>query len=247
MKNLTGTIARLRGRTRAKIRNAFVRSSFRRLSAHVIDGARKRSRLFVTLAAALLCASALLISQGYLYGAGSLPGAEQVRNIMAMVSTRSPGERGEAELIKHRSAAAARPRQRALGKVFDNPGVGPGGDVVDEAVAALAPLPFIVPETLSSAPLETLSSVPPLAYGGGGAGAPLLFMGGGGGGGSTGGGGGGGGGSDTGPGPDTPETHVPTAPVPEPQTWVLLIVGFGLCGAALRRRHLDPRLRGCGA
>lgn len=223
-----------------------MRSSFRRLSAHVIDGARKRSRLFVTLAAALLCASALLISQGYLHGAGSLPGAEQVRNILAMMSTRSPGTRGAAELVKHRAGptAADIPEQRALGKVFDAPGP---GDVVDEAVAALAPVPFIIPDALSPAPLATLSSVPaPLAYGGGGGGGPLLFVGGGGGGGSTGGGGGGGGGSNTGPGPGTPEAHIPTAPVPEPQTWLLLIVGFGLCGAALRRRHLDPRLRGCG-
>ena len=27
------------------------------------------------------------------------------------------------------------------------------------------------------------------------------------------------------------------APVPEPATWTLLIVGFGMAGGALRRRH----------
>jgi hypothetical protein len=166
-----------------------------------------------------------------------------------MMNTRSPGTRGAAELTKHRAdgpTAADIPEQRALGKVFDAPGP---GDVVDEVVAALTPVPFITPDALSPEPLATLRSVPPLAYGGGGGGAPLMFVGGGGGGGGGGptGGGGGGGGSNTGPGPETPETHVPTAPVPEPQTWLLLIVGFGLCGAALRRRHLDPRPCGCGA
>ena len=39
--------------------------------------------------------------------------------------------------------------------------------------------------------------------------------------------------------PDVSNT-VPTAPVPEPATWAMMIGGFGLAGTALRRRKASP-------
>ena len=55
------------------------------------------------------------------------------------------------------------------------------------------------------------------------------------------GGGGGGGGSSGGVVVD-PGTETPTAPVPEPATWGLMILGFGLAGAAMRSRWLRRRV-----
>lgn len=40
---------------------------------------------------------------------------------------------------------------------------------------------------------------------------------------------------------DVVGSPAPPAPVPEPGTWALVTVGFGLAGAALRRRNLPLR------
>ena len=64
--------------------------------------------------------------------------------------------------------------------------------------------------------------------------------GGGGGGGMPGGGFGGGGGG--GPGPGNQPAPFPLAPgIPQPDTWVMLVAGFGFMGLALRRRPLAAR------
>lgn len=47
----------------------------------------------------------------------------------------------------------------------------------------------------------------------------------------------GGGEDDPGPGPLGAESPEPNAAIPEPATWALMISGFGLAGAALRRRR----------
>ncbi|HVF93981.1 MAG TPA: PEPxxWA-CTERM sorting domain-containing protein, partial [Sphingomonas sp.] len=73
-------------------------------------------------------------------------------------------------------------------------------------------------------------AVPGVAIGGIGPG--TVGGGGGGGGGGPGTGGEGGGGGGTGEVPNPP----PVVAVPEPQTWTLMLLGFGLLGAALRWR-----------
>lgn len=46
----------------------------------------------------------------------------------------------------------------------------------------------------------------------------------------------------------TPTTmSVVSSPVPEPETWALSILGFGIAGLALRRRRMNTRIRFCGA
>lgn len=147
---------------------------------------------------------------------------------------RSPGERGETDLIKTKvkrdfgGPASARalgpqrdaPEERALGKIFDTP--------PEEAVEQLSDNPL--------GPLALADPDPPLIP----LGDTRTFD-----------------GTPTGPGfpggistvvppiatdPGDPTIPVDPAPpvtgaVPEPETWALMILGFALCGAAMRRRN----------
>ncbi len=82
----------------------------------------------------------------------------------------------------------------------------------------------------SLAPLQTTESV---------FGQPVI------GGGGPGGGFGGGGGG--GFGPDVQPAPVPVFPgIPQPDTWVMLVAGFGFLGLALRRRPADAANRATG-
>jgi hypothetical protein len=99
------------------------------------------------------------------------------------------------------------------------------GDLVydDAPVAALdVPAGFVPPDT-----------TPDFGLGGGDSGFDGGFGGGGGGGGGGSGGGGGGGGGSGGAGGGGGSVSA----APEPQTWMLIILGVGLCGAALRRNR----------
>lgn len=81
--------------------------------------------------------------------------------------------------------------------------------------------------------------------GGGGGGGPV---GGGGGGGTVGGGGGGGGPVGEGGGGFGGGGGPPVAAVPEPATWLMMIIAFGLCGSMLRRqRRLQARRPACAS
>lgn len=164
---------------------------------------------------------------------------------------RSPGDRGETDLIKTKNkrakgkpggnllskaprAEAGEPEERALGKIFDTP--------PEEAIQSLTGVP-IGPLALGEIPPGSFGD---LATGGGGPNGSPGFP--------------GGGsvivppGTSVGPGnPPTPtEPTTPTIPtnpvgaVPEPGTWALMLLGFGLCGAAMRRRR-PSRLGTSGA
>lgn len=94
---------------------------------------------------------------------------------------------------------------------------------------------------IGEAPVETpaVGGLPGFIPGTGIGGGPIVIGGGGGGGGGTPGGGNPGGGNPGGgnPGGGNPGGgDPPMAAVPEPATWAMLIVGFGVIGAGMRRR-----------
>ncbi|MGB7408352.1 MAG: PEP-CTERM sorting domain-containing protein [Pontixanthobacter sp.] len=179
---------------------------------------------------------------------------------------RSPGERMDALLLKgkagkgksggmnsRRLAAGEEPEQRALGKIFDTPAEESVGEIIDTPAEAIAAPAFAEPALASAvgfpAPFGVPGGVPvggigtPIGGGGGGSG------GGGGGGGSGGGGGGGsgGGGGDTGGGGgggDNPGDMV--GAIPEPTTWILMLLGLFSTAAEMRRRNASANRTGNG-
>lgn len=147
--------------------------------------------------------------------------ATRARSIMDLMDQRSPGARTTAELTKTKARHRVLPERDAAAP-----------SLPDNLAHILAPVPTVLPVdlgppaipelTLLTAPLPPAFFAPPP---GGGVGA---CCGGGGGGGS----GGGGGGTDS--PPEVP--HVPP-PVPEPGTWMTMLLGFGLMGWLLRRER----------
>lgn len=157
--------------------------------------------------------------------AGGLPLA---KSLVALLDQRSPGERTKGELARDKQRFAARPQQRALGKV--RPAL-PAPFVK----ALTTPVPDAVQEAVPVAGL-TGPLVPDLPLGPSLVSAPLVLVGGGGPGGGGGGPGGGGGGPGPGPGPGIEVPPVVT-PVPEPATWLTMILGFYILARALRRQR----------
>ena len=100
------------------------------------------------------------------------------------------------------------------------------------------PIPDFVPE---AAPVVGLNSplIPSVLPGPAFGPTPAVFVGGGGGPGGGGGGPGGGGGGPGGGGGGPPGIEVPpvVAPVPEPATWLTMILGFYILARALRRQR----------
>ena len=120
------------------------------------------------------------------------------------------------------------PTEKALGKIFY-----PSEFAIDTVPAGIPPLPTLAyagPD-LGGTPGAPFVSTPP----GGG-----LFLVPPGGGTPPGGGGGtppgGGGGTPPGGGGGTPPGGPPPSAVPEPSAWLLMIFGFGIVGAAMRRK-----------
>lgn len=146
---------------------------------------------------------------------------------------RSPGERGATDILKGKARrgladstnarSEPKPTQRALGKVFDEP--------LQSLAGPLAPAPAVafLPLDGNSAALALPAMAMPVPIGSGifspvTGGIPS-------GGGFVGGGGGSGG---TGDGSLPPAPPV-VAAVPEPSTWLLLLIGFAAVGASIRR------------
>ena len=131
---------------------------------------------------------------------------------------------------------AEEPEQRALGKVFDAP---PTEDMV---LDLRAPLGTAFPDGVLPAdavvPGGELGGGSPGGFGfprGGSSGGLAFLPTGSSGGGSSGGGGGSSGGGSSGGGSSGGGTP-PVAAVPEPGTWMLMILGFGAIGSVMRRR-----------
>lgn len=155
-----------------------------------------------------------------------VPGAGSAQRLMALLDARSPGEREKGELSQTKLArkdVAQKPKQRALGKVFPPkpnpleqlaklvtqppPAVPP---MVDEGlpVGPLSLSDVVLPATPAAIP----GLVPPTSIVGGSVigGAP----------------------GDSGNVPPPPVTSA----VPEPGTWLMMLVGFAMIGSAVRRR-----------
>lgn len=156
-------------------------------------------------------------------------------DMLTMLDQRSPGERIKGELAdsKARKAPGFVPHQRALAKIrtpelpdsFIKPLFAadkPSNEVPVVKLPPLIeqpPLPDVVPPIVRPIPLPPLLPGPP----------PIV----------------------SGPGPDVPGPQVPPIPpvppvtpaVPEPDTWALMLLGFGATGIALRRRRSARPMR----
>lgn len=149
---------------------------------------------------------------------------------------RSPGERSETDLLKgkvskgpslterllgRRANGGGDPEQRALGKIFDTT---PEASL-DELAEIPGPLELDAPPASDLLPLGSVGGTPanvgaPGTPGGIGTILPPPT-------------------ATTPSEPVPPGTETPVAPVPEPATWAMMLIGFGLCAAAMRRRRKE--------
>ena len=170
-------------------------------------------------------------------GAGVSVVAGVLADPSSVLASRSPGARDDASLHALKGPVVARPHLPLGPEPEAGPGVPVAGLVGDipEVPFAFADVPVV------DGLFPGYGGGAPPFFGGYGPGFPI----GGGGGGflpvSGGfppvGGGGGGGFLPTPPTGVTPVVPGPVAAVPEPSTWITMILGFGLIGTALRRRR----------
>ena len=188
-----------------------------------------RTRLAIAGALALILASALSFATvsrtnlGEAMADAASAGLTNIKTVAAMLADRSPGERpvGALASLKHKRRPAL--HERALPKVRQP----------ESPLTGIVGTPAVPPVEMPAAtPLYSVVASPPVAQalipGGSGGGSPpsqILPP--------------GGGGGIVAP-PETPT--VPTTPVtpvtpavPEPDTWAMMLVGFGLVGWAIRR------------
>lgn len=179
-----------------------------------------------------------LADRGY-----DVPTLAPVEKVMALLDARSPGERTEGKLaqskvsLKKLAENVGQPKERALGKIInpEKPTMADLAKVVAPPAQTVEVAPPVGPVALADvipAPAQTTPGGV-----GGVTGTPLLL-----GGGGVGGGGGspGGGGGDV---PTQPPPAVVQSPVPEPSTWMLLLLGFGVIGSAARRERRSTAQR----
>ena len=210
---------------------------------HPFGFARIAGLAILVLAAA--CLIALAAGRGgYLGKTGALL-EESVGNVATLLSARSPGNRTTAELAKTKQRdsdsglPAGPPRQeaeRVLGKTFP-PEAGDAFMTTPEELLGQYPPASQIPGFLPGPdePWQIAETgLDGLTLPGGGSGGSGWIIGGGSSGGGFGGGGGIGGGGGGGPSPAPPE-QVPS--VPEPSTWMIMLLGAAMCGASMRRRN----------
>lgn len=185
----------------------------------------------------------LLLPAGYVTNGASAGGAAiaaAIADPLSILATRSPGARAPGALTQTKGVrravagpVGAVPSERVLSGARSRPvsaptAIPPAPGVVFE-MPAPTPAPVIVPTVVGDLP--GVSAGPPVAFVG-----PAPFIGGGIGGGS--GGGGvilpGTGGTDNGGGTVAPGG----APaIPEPATWLMMVIGFMALGVAMRFNH----------
>lgn len=143
----------------------------------------------------------------------------RAQDVLDLIDKRSPGARTEARLTKTRALSEAISAPEALSPMVHAP--------INIAALLAPPKEEWVP--VAAAPAPALFMTPP---------APGVFFtpSPGSGGGAPGGGGGGPGGGGGSPPGSPPQTIVPIPPVPEPGTWMTMLLGFAAIGWILRRQ-----------
>ena len=196
---------------------------------------RRKRRFIASACAAALVGSGTFLSLVGVSGSDVAAAAvHQAQSLSQLLDQRSPGERTAGAQTKHKKVqhALARPHMRAR----------PHGPSTSELAKILMPsgpvgteAPLVPPAPLPAPQLADFVT-PPAAPGGGGG--PVVV----GPGGGSPGGGVGGGGSPGGP-PivyQPQEIKPPVAAVPEPGTWAMMLLGFGLMGWRVRRSTARP-------
>jgi hypothetical protein len=198
------------------------------------------SRTFIGAGLAVLAATAL--GSASMLGHGMLTAAATAAQQAAdMIAERSPGLRTRAEMTKGKPRLFAERTAEALPRTRT-----PAKAAVPAAAAVPAPAGIGGPAEVLPPALLAPTTVVPAAPGGGivigdaGPGfgllppGPGLVIGGGGGGLVI---------APPGASPETPPA-APPAPIPEPSSWAMLILGFGALGGALRRRTRPALVNG---
>lgn len=180
---------------------------------------RKRRQLMFVSGGALVAAVTTAMSIASLSGIDvAAAAAQKARSIADLLAQRSPGERTAAILTKTKHKYSAVLAEREVPEAA--PALPP---LLAEALLPTQPVPEL-PELLPAL-AQAGPPIPPIFLPGGG----VIFI-------PPGGGGGG-------PGPPPPSPPPPSPPpppppplsLPEPGTWAMMIVGFGIAGIQLRR------------
>ena len=149
---------------------------------------------------------------------------EVLRDPLAILSDRSPGERRSGTLTQSKPHLAAGPSERVLSPVLDRPAnpipvnldnlPARALEVIDPGTSAIPGAPgnsiAAPPLPIPGLPGSSGGVIPPNAGNGGGTIPPAP--------------------------PPAPPLQV-VSPVPEPATWIMMIVGVALIGQQLRRRQ----------
>lgn len=193
--------------------------------------------------AIVLLAAAVPVALSVIPGrADAAASADAGSAALADLEGRSPGERlvgiamKAARVVRETLGAPSEPEKRAE-RVLARPPAPPSQDDVVALQEPVVPIvPADIPESAGLPGQTDLNAGFP-RYGGSSGGYFPVAGGGSSGGGSSG-GGSSSGGNETTPTPPTP----PVSAVPEPATWLMMILGFGFVGATMRRRPRKVRL-----
>jgi hypothetical protein len=192
---------------------------------------RERRRLLLAGGTALSVALGSALSVANFVGVDVAAAAvSKAQNFLDLMHRRSPGQRTEARLTKHKHSRvlAERPLPELpeiIAPAPYTPAVALFAPPLQPTAAAFPETPQLLAEKFASPlfyapPIGGIFAPPPPPGGGGGGGPP-----------------GGPGGPPQQPPPGQPFGQPPG--VPEPATWAMMILGFGLSGWVLRRQRED--------